>query len=146
MSDKAVRKIEVKAAKKVRKFSMPIYMNVILLALGIALLIWADKVTSLISIIIGATFVVLAAYNLIAYLRVENRDMKEVPKLITAIALGIAGAFLIIQNGFIKEVISIIVGVLHRGVPRWQGCRQGRSWVPRGDRQGESRRQLWCRR
>ncbi|MBR5669714.1 DUF308 domain-containing protein, partial [Candidatus Saccharibacteria bacterium] len=66
-------KIEVKDAKKVRKFSMPIYMNVVLLALGIALVIWADKVTSLISIIIGATFLALAAYNLIAYLRVENR-------------------------------------------------------------------------
>lgn len=104
-------KIEVKDAKKVRKFSMPIYMNIVLLALGIALVIWADKVTSLISIIIGATFLALAAYNLVAYLRVENRDVKEVPKLITALALGIAGAFLIIQNGFIKEVISIIVGI-----------------------------------
>lgn len=122
MSDNAVRKIEVKNAKKVRKFSMPIYMNVILLALGIALLIWADKVTSLISIVIGATFIVLAAYNLIAYLRVENRDMKEMPKLITAIALGIAGAFLIIQNSFIKEVISLIVGVflLIEGIFRLQ--------------------------
>lgn len=104
-------KIEVKEAKKVRKFSMPIYMNVVLLALGIALVIWADKVTSLISIIIGATFLALAAYNLIAYLRVENRDAKEFPKLVTAIALGIAGGFLIIQNGLIKEVISIIVGI-----------------------------------
>ena len=104
-------KIEVKEAKKVRKFSMPIYMNVILLALGIALVIWADKVTSLISIIIGATFLALAAYNLIAYLRVENRDAKEFPKLVTAIALGIAGGFLIIQNGLIKEVISIVVGI-----------------------------------
>ncbi len=104
-------KIEVKDAKKVRKFSMPIYMNVVLLALGIALVIWADKVTSLISIIIGATFLVLAAYNLIAYLRVENRDMKEIPKLVSAIALGIAGGFLIIQNGLIKEVISIVVGI-----------------------------------
>ena len=103
--------IEVKDAKKVRKFSMPIYMNVVLLALGIALVIWADKVTSLISIIIGATFLVLAAYNLIAYLRVENRDMKEMPKLVSAIALGIAGGFLIIQNGLIKEVISIVVGI-----------------------------------
>ena len=132
MSDKAVRKIEVKAAKKVRKFSMPIYMNVILLALGIALLIWADKVTSLISIIIGATFIVLAAYNLIAYLRVENRDMKETPKLITAIALGIAGGFLIIQNGFIKEVISIIVGVflLIEGIFRLQDTLEAKAGNP----------------
>ena len=132
MSDKAVHKIEVKAAKKVRKFSMPVYLNVVLLALGIALLIWADKVTSLISIVIGATFVVLAAYNLIAYLRVENRDYKEAPKLITAIALGIAGAFLIINNNFIKEVISIIVGVflLVEGIFRLQDALETKAFNP----------------
>ena len=125
-------KIEVKEAKKVRKFSMPIYMNIVLLALGIALVIWADKVTSLISIIIGATFLALAAYNLIAYLRVENRDVKEVPKLITALALGIAGAFLIIQNGFIKEVISIIVGIflLVESIFRLQDALESKSHNP----------------
>ena len=132
MSDKAVRKIEVKNAKKVRKFSMPISFNVILLALGIALLIWADKVTSLISIIIGAVFIVLAAYNLIAYLRVENRDFKEAPKLVTAIALFIAGAFLIIQRDFIKEVISIVVGIflLVESIFRLQDALESKSINP----------------
>lgn len=111
MSTKAVRKIEVKEAKKVRKFAMPVYLNIILLALGICLLIWADKVTTMISIVIGATFLVCAAYNFIAYYRIENRTIGDNTKLVSAIALAIAGGFLIIQSGFIKEVISVFIGV-----------------------------------
>ena len=111
MSDKVAHKIEVKEAKKIRKFAMPVSLNLILLALGICLVIWADKVTSLISIIIGATFLVCAIYNFIAWARIENRSLTDNTKLFSAIALSIAGGFLIIQNGFIKEVISIIIGI-----------------------------------
>ena len=111
MSDKVAHKIEVKEAKKIRKFAMPVSLNLILLALGICLVIWADKVTSLISIAIGATFLVCAIYNFIAWARIENRSLTDNTKLFSAIALSIAGGFLIIQNGFIKEVISIIIGI-----------------------------------
>jgi len=106
-----MKKIEVKGARKVKTFSMPISINVILLALGICLLIWADKVTSLISIAIGALFLVYAVYNFIAWYRVENRNMGDNAKLITAIALGVSGAFLIIEKDFLKELISIVLGV-----------------------------------
>jgi len=111
MSTNSIRKIEVKEARKVRNFSMPPLINIILLALGICLVIWADKVTSLISIAIGITFIVCAAYNFIAWYRVENRSISDNTKLLSAIALAIAGTFLIVQNGFIKEIISIFVGV-----------------------------------
>ncbi len=111
MSTNSIRKIEVKEARKVRNFSMPPLINIILLALGICLVIWADKVTSLISIAIGVTFIVCAAYNFIAWYRVENRRISDNTKLLSAIALAIAGTFLIVQNGFIKEIISIFVGV-----------------------------------
>ena len=111
MSTNSIRKIEVKEARKVRNFSMPPLINIILLALGICLVIWADKVTSLISIAIGITFIVCAAYNFIAWYRVENRRISDNTKLLSAIALAIAGTFLIVQNGFIKEIISIFVGV-----------------------------------
>ena len=106
-----MKKIEVKGARKVKTFSMPISINVILLALGICLLIWADKVTSFISIAIGVLFLVYAAYNFIAWYRVENRNMGDNAKLITAIALGVAGAFLIIEKDFLKELISIVLGI-----------------------------------
>ena len=106
-----MKKIEVKGARKVKTFSMPISINVILLALGICLLIWADKVTSLMSIAIGALFLVYAVYNFIAWYRVENRNMGDNAKLITAIALGVSGAFLIIEKDFLKELISIVLGI-----------------------------------
>lgn len=106
-----MKKIEVKGARKVKTFSMPISINVILLALGICLLIWADKVTSFISIAIGVLFLVYATYNFIAWYRVENRNMSDNAKLITAIALGVAGAFLIIEKDFLKELISIVLGI-----------------------------------
>ena len=106
-----MKKIEVKGARKVKTFSMPVSINVILLALGICLLIWANKVTSLISIAIGALFLVYAVYNFIAWYRVENRNMGDNAKLITAIALGVSGAFLIIEKDFLKELISIVLGI-----------------------------------
>lgn len=106
-----MKKIEVKGARKIKTFSMPISINVILLALGICLLIWADKVTSLISVALGVLFLVYAAYNFIAWYRVENRNMSDNAKLITAIALTVAGVFLIVEKDFLKELISIIVGV-----------------------------------
>lgn len=111
MSDIVVKKIEVKGARKVKKFSMPVAFNVILLALGICLLIWADKVTDLISIGLGVIFLVYAAYNFIAWYRVENRNFSDNTKLITAIAVAVAGAFLIIEKDFLKELISIIIGI-----------------------------------
>ena len=111
MTDKAIHKIEVKEARKVRKFAIPISINIIMLALGICLLIWADKVTTMTSIVIGVTFLVYAAYNLIAYFRVENRTVSDQAKLITGIALAIAGVFLITQSGFLKELISVFIGV-----------------------------------
>lgn len=111
MTNKPAHKIEVKEAKKVRKFAMPVSINIIMLALGICLLIWADKVTTLISIIIGATFLVCAAYNLIAYARVENHTASDTTKLISGVALAIAGVFLIVQSSFLKELISVFIGI-----------------------------------
>lgn len=111
MTEKAIHKIEVKNARKVRKFAIPFSINIIMLALGICLLIWADKVTTMISIIIGVTFLVYAAYNLIAYFRVENRSLADQAKLISGIALAIAGIFLVTQSDFLKELISIFIGL-----------------------------------
>jgi len=132
MPTKAIRKIEVKEAKKIRTFAMPSFFNIILLALGVCLLIWADKVTSLISIIIGSVFLVYAVYNFIAWYRVENRTINDTTKLISAIALAIAGGFLIIQNGFIKEVISIIIGIflLVESIFRMQDTLNSKAYNP----------------
>lgn len=106
-----MKKIEVKGARKVKHFSMPIGINIILFALGLALLIFAGRVTDIISITIGVMFLVCAVYDFIAWYRVENRNASDNAKLISAIALTIAGGFLIIEKDFLKELISIILGV-----------------------------------
>ena len=84
--------------------------NAILLALGICLVIWADKVTSFISICFGALFLLYALYIIIAYLRVE-KEKRSIAQIVVAIALCIAGAFLIIRHQFLAELISFIIGI-----------------------------------
>lgn len=127
-----MKKIEVKGARKVKTFSMPISINVILLALGICLLIWADKVTDLISIGIGVIFLVYAAFNFIAWARIENRNLGDNAKLITAIAVAVAGAFLIIEKDFLKELISIVIGIflLIESIFRLQDALNSKSYNP----------------
>ena len=85
-------------------------LDATLLAVGICLIIWTDRVTSAIAIALGVIFLIAAAYNFIAYARNANTNNNFV-KIMTPIALAIAGVFLIAQNGFLKELISIIVGI-----------------------------------
>ena len=128
----SAKKIEVKGARKIKTFSMPISLNVILLALGICLLIWADKVTTLISVAVGVLFLVCGFYNFIAWYRVENRNVTDNAKLFTAIALAIAGGFLIIEQDFLKELISIIVGIflLIESIFRLQDALNSKNYNP----------------
>ena len=82
--------------------------DIVMLALGICLIIWADKVTSFISIAFGAIMLVYAAYIFIDYLRSKQNAGT---KIFTSLALCIAGLFLIINNSFLKELVSVIIGV-----------------------------------
>lgn len=93
-----------------KAFLAPALIDIIMLVLGIALLVWADKVVNGISIAIGSLFVLYAAYNFIAYYRSEKK-IADTTMLIAGIAMVIAGIFLITQTGFIKEIISFIVGI-----------------------------------
>lgn len=92
-----------------KAFFAPALIDIIMLALGITLLIWADKVVNGISMAIGGLFILYAVYNFIAYLRSEKKAA-DATKLIAGIAMVIAGIFLISQTGFIKEIISFVVG------------------------------------
>ena len=82
--------------------------DIVMLALGICLIIWADKVTSFISIAFGAIMLVYAAYIFIDYLRSKQNAGT---KIFTSLALCIAGLFLIINNSFLKELVSVIIGI-----------------------------------
>ena len=100
-----------KASKFNKKLLAPIIIDVIMLAIGICLLLWADKVISAISIAIGSIFVLYSVFNFISYARAKEKTANDVAKIITGIALAIAGVFLIMHTGFILELISFIVGI-----------------------------------
>jgi uncharacterized membrane protein HdeD (DUF308 family) len=98
-----------KAKTKASKTNLALsFGDAVMLVLGVCLLIWADKVTSFISIAFGILMLIYAAYTIIDCLRTKQNSSG---KIITAIALCIAGLFLIIQNGFLKELVSAIIGI-----------------------------------
>ncbi len=101
------KKNEPKTSAK--KALAPLIVDVILLAFGAFLLIWADKVVNVISYAIGGLFLLYAVYNYIAFGRGEKKDYA---RLIAAIGMTIAGGFLIFRAGFIQEIISFIVGII----------------------------------
>lgn len=90
-----------KAKTKTSKTNLALsFGDAVMLVLGVCLLIWADKVTSFISIAFGILMLIYAAYTIIDCLRTKQNSSG---KIITAIALCIAGLFLIIQNSFLKS-------------------------------------------
>ena len=100
-----------KASKFSKKLVAPLVIDVIMLAIGICLLLWADKVISAISIAIGSIFMLYSVFNFLSYARAKEKTANDVTKIITGIALAIAGVFLILHTGFILELISFIVGI-----------------------------------
>ena len=104
---KARKKVENK--RRFNEVILPLLIDVALLVLGVCLLIWADKVTSAISISIGIIFTIYGLYNFIDYVRTPT-ELQKFTTIITGIALIIAGVFLMVQTNFIKDAISFIVG------------------------------------
>lgn len=104
---KARKKVENK--RRFNEVILPLLIDVALLVLGVCLLIWADRVTSAISISIGIIFTIYGLYNFIDYGRTP-KELQKFTTIITGIALIIAGVFLIVQTNFIKDAISFIVG------------------------------------
>lgn len=112
-SKKEGKKIEVKArAKKKSDLAVPIIADLIMLAMGICMLAWPGSILHMISVVIGVIFVAYAAYNVVKYIRIEEKKNSDMPLLITGIAVAIAGAFLIFQSGFIEAVFSILIGII----------------------------------
>ncbi len=84
--------------------------DLIIIALGVCLIAWAGQFTSIISIIIGILFGLYGLYDILAYLRAKESN-RDISRVIAGIALLAGGAFLILQNGFIKDFISVFVGI-----------------------------------
>ena len=79
-----------------------------LLIVGFALFIWAEKVTTLASRIIG---IIAIAYALILALSIYKGKENKKGEILLSILLFIGGLILVIKPGIIGETISFVVGI-----------------------------------
>ncbi len=84
-----------------------IILSGVLIVLGISLIIYADKVTSALSIIIGVALIVMGLINAVSYFK----ETKSSASLILGTVEMAIGIFLIVKSSFLKEFISFIIGV-----------------------------------
>ena len=88
-----------------------IVMNVFVLILGVCLLLWADKVTKIVSIGIGAVVIGYAISLFVTYFRNKEKKVVDNFQLVYAITLLVLGGILIFRVDFLKEAVSFIVGI-----------------------------------
>lgn len=88
-----------------------ILMYVIILLLGLALTIWADKVTSLVSILLGSLAILYSIVGFVNYFKNKDRIMNDNLEFIYAIIIFVIGLVLVIKVNFLKELVSFIIGI-----------------------------------
>lgn len=88
-----------------------IIMYLCILVLGICLTIWADKVTSLVSILLGVLAILFAITKFIYYFKNKERMISDNLEFIYAVIILVIGLVLVIKVDFLKELISFIIGI-----------------------------------
>jgi len=84
-----------------------IFVSVCFFAIGISLLLWAEKVTNTVSQIIGAVMILYGIFVSINYYRSSD---KKVSDIIFAIILITGGIILVVKPNIVTELISIVIG------------------------------------
>ncbi len=88
-----------------------IIMFMCLLLLGISLFIWADKVTTIASIILGIIAILYGVVACVNYFKNQDKLMNDRLVFIYGIVIMVIGFVLIFKVGFLKELISFIIGI-----------------------------------
>ena len=88
-----------------------ILMYLCVLLLGVSLIIWADKVTSAVSIMLGILTVLYALVIFVNYFRNKERGLSDNLQLVVAIVIALLGFVLIFRVDFLKELISFVIGI-----------------------------------
>ncbi len=85
-----------------------IVISICMFLLGVFLLLWADKVTNMVSLILGA---ILIAYGVLNGINYINNKEKDTINILSAVVLFVIGIILISRPSIISEVISFVVGL-----------------------------------
>lgn len=88
-----------------------ILMSVCVLILGVCLTVWADKVTTLVSILLGVLAVIYGISALVSYFSNKEKLFNDNLEFIFGIVVLVIGGVLIFKVDFLKELVSFIIGI-----------------------------------
>ena len=86
-------------------------MLLCVLILGVCLTVWADKVTTLVSILLGCLAVVYGISAFVSYFRNQDKIANDRMQFIFGIIVLVIGFTLIFKVEFLKELISFVIGI-----------------------------------
>lgn len=94
-----------------KKFWSEALMLLSTLILGVCLMIWADKVTTLVSILLGCVAVIYGIVAFINYFNNQDKIMYDRMQFVFGIIVLVIGFVLIFKVDFLKELVSFVIGI-----------------------------------
>lgn len=88
-----------------------VLMSVCVLILGICLAVWADKVTKLVSILLGCLAVIYGISAFVSYFSNKEKLFNDNMEFIVGIVVLVIGGILIFKVDFLKELVSFVIGI-----------------------------------
>lgn len=86
-------------------------MLLCVLILGVCLTVWADKVTTLVSILLGILAIIYGISAFVSYFKNQDKIMNDRMQFIFGIVVLVIGFTLIFKVEFLKGLISFIIGI-----------------------------------
>jgi uncharacterized membrane protein HdeD (DUF308 family) len=81
------------------------------LILGVCLVIWADKVTTVVSILLGCIAIFYGIAAFVNYFGNDEKIMADRMQFVFGIVVLVIGFILIFKVDFLKELVSYIIGI-----------------------------------
>lgn len=94
-----------------KKILNDIVVDGFILILGISLVVWADKVTNIVSILLGVMAILYGVIVFVNYFRKQDKLFSDTMMFTYGIVLFVMGIILIFKVEFLKELISFVIGI-----------------------------------
>ena len=88
-----------------------VVLAICLLVFGIFLIIWAERITKIVSIMLGIVGILYAVMMFVNYFKKNDTTFGNTLNSIYGIFILVIGCILIFRVNFLKELISFIVGI-----------------------------------
>ena len=94
-----------------KKILNDIVVDGFILILGISLVVWADKVTNIVSVLLGVMAILYGIIVFVNYFRKQDKLFSDTMMFTYGIVLFVMGIILIFKVEFLKELISFVIGI-----------------------------------